>query len=1056
MMKGRSRPIAKLIRPSAGELLRRERLFAALDEARGRKAVWISAPGGAGKTSLAASWIEARRMPCLWLALDAGDADPASFFFHLAAALRTAVGTADLPPFGDGQRTAIGLFARRFFERLFAAVEPPLVVVLDDYQALPADSPVHEATDALFASAPPGVLAIVASREAPPPRLARWLAGADLTPIDYPALRLTRAETGALATARGMDPNGRLDTLHELARGWAAGVVLLARALNQGLPLPRPGDAPPAAIFDYFAVEVFHQAPPAMHAFLHRTAFLPSMTVAMAEAASGEPRAGALLEELHRAHLFVERREGAETVYEYHPLFREFLQARARAMLDPDARRALRDLSARLALARGEADAAGRLFAANEDWRSLAGVVREHAAGFTAYGRHAALRDLIDLAPPAVRDRDPWLAFWRGWCRMADQEDGWRTPLERAFERFRADGDLEGAFTACAWLLRTSVVADEANRWIAVVERLAAGHAGFADPTVEARVIWQFHQVRQFPPHHPLVAGWAARAEELARTLDHLALRLRMAAFALSVHFAHGDVRRMGALVAATHALPGGCHPPPSDELDFQLFRAYYQLHMSDLDAAAATLDRVERLAAETGAARDLAGAWHLGARVALCAGDSARARAYHERLRALGDPLPPYPGHTHTTGAYLALLERDLDAAAAAASAAMAFADVFPVFRPLWRANLAQVLLERGEVARARDELEAVIAEARAARLPSTECVALLLHAAALLRLGEAERAAASLRDGLGRARELGCVPLLPFVLRPTLARLAARALETGIEREFATELVARWRLAPPSADEERWPWRIRVRALGAFELAIEGDALEGAAKTQRKPVELLKCLIAFGGRDVGAAAVMQALWPEADGDAAKRSFDVTLHRLRRLLGRDDAIVLEAGKLALNPEVMWVDALAFERLAGRAEEALRGLARAPGMPVPELLDRALRLYRGPLLASDDDGWVHPVRERLRIRYLALVERAGEFLERSERADAALACYQRAVDLDPPAERIYQRIMRFLYTRGRRAEALEVYRSCREMLAATLGAQPSSETEALYRLVRGG
>jgi DNA-binding SARP family transcriptional activator len=512
----------------------------------------------------------------------------------------------------------------------------------------------------------------------------------------------------------------------------------------------------------------------------------------------------------------------------------------------------------------------------------------------------------------------------------------------------------------------------------------------------------------------------------------------------------------MGALVAATHALPRGGQPPPSDELDFLLFRAYYQLHMSDLAAASATLARVERLAAETGAAHDLAGAWHVGARVALCAGDLARARDYHERLRALGDSLPPYPCHTHTTGAYVALLARDFDAAAADAAAALTFADVFPVFRPLWRANFAQVLLERGEVGRARDELEAVVAEARAARLPSTECVALLLHAAALLRLGETERAAASLRDGLGRAREFGCVPLLPHVLRPTLARLVARALESGIEREFATGLVERWRLAPPSADEERWPWRIRVRALGAFELAIDGNALEGTAKTQRKPVELLKCLIAFGGRDVGAAAVMQALWPEAEGDAAKRSFDVTLHRLRRLLGRDDAIALEAGKLALNPEVMWVDALAFERLAGRAEEALRGTARAPGLPVAELLDRALRLYRGPLLASDDESWVHPVRERLRIRFLALVERAGEFLERSERADAALACYQRAVDLDPPAERIYQRIMRFLHARGRRAEALEVYRSCREMLAATLGAQPSSETEALHRLVRGG
>ena len=516
----RPRPIAKLIRPSAGELLRRERLFAALDEARRRKAAWISGPGGAGKTSLAASWIEARRLPCLWLTLDAGDADPASFFFHLSAAARAAFGTADLPPFGEGQRAHVGLFARRFFERLFAAVEPPLVVVLDDYQALPAESPVHEATDALFASVPPGVLALVASREAPPPRLARWLAGADLTAIDYPALRLTRAETGALAAARGIDPNGRLDTLHELARGWAAGVVLLARALAQGLPLPKAGDAPPAAIFDYFAVEVFHVAPPGMHAFLHRTAFLPSMTAAMAEAASGDPRAGTLLEELHRAHLFVERREGGEAVYEYHPLFREFLQVRARSAFDPAALRAIRDLSARLALARGEPEAAGRLFAANEDWSALAGVVHEHAAGFSAYGRHLALRGLIDLAPPAVCERDPWLMFWRAWCRMAGQEDGWRMPLEQAFERFETNGDLEGAFTACAWLLRTSVAADEAARWIAVAERLAAGHPGFADPAVEARVIWQFHQVRQFPPHHPSSrAGRPAPRSSRARSI---------------------------------------------------------------------------------------------------------------------------------------------------------------------------------------------------------------------------------------------------------------------------------------------------------------------------------------------------------------------------------------------------------------------------------------------------------------------------------------------------------------------------------------------------------
>ncbi len=1054
-MKRKTPPPAKLTRPSAGELLKRERLFAMLDAARAGKVVWITAPPGAGKTSLLATWIEARGLPCLWYAIDPGDADPASLFYRFATAARDGFGAVDIPPFGEGGGVPIGVFARRFFEAVLAGIEPPLVIVLDNYEELEPASLVHDAVDALFASAPPGVLVAVTCRSEPPPKLARWLAGSELTAIGFPDLRFTRAETGALAAARGIAPDG-LDALHELARGWAAGVVLLARAHAQGLPLPGPGGVPPAAVFDYFAVEAFGRAAPALRAFLLRTAFLTDMTPAMAESASGEPRAGALLEELHRAHLFVERKDSGGTLYEYHPLFREFLQTRARGEFDARALAAIRDLSARLAVERGEIEVAARLVAANEDWGALAELVRRHAPRLAVHGRYAALRGLIELAPPTARDAHPWLLFWHAWCRMGQQQDGWRTPLERAFARFDAAADAEGAFTACAWLLRASRAAADAARWIAQTEQLAARHPVLADPEVEARVIWQFHQVRQFPAHHPLVMRWAARAIELARTLDHSALKMRMAAFALSVDFVHGDLRRMAALVADTEGMLGREQTAPSDELALAIFRGYHQLNVGDLDGAAATLARLEQLAAETGSGRDLAGAWHLGARIAICAGDAARARAYHDRLAALGDTLPPYPSHTRTTAVYVHLLARDLDGAFAAATAAIASEDVFPVFRPMWRANLAQVLLERGEAVRAREELEKVIADARDAALPASHCVALLLHAAACLRLGETEAACASLREGFGLARALGCVPHLPFILRPTLARLAALALESGIERAFVTDLVARWRLAPPSLDEERWPWGIRVRALGAFDLAIEGAALNGAGKAQRKPVELLKCLLAFGGRDVSAGALMQALWPEADGDAAKRSFDVTLHRLRRLLGRDDAVVLEAGKLALNQAVVWADALAFERLAARAEESLRGGARTPGMPLAELVDRALRLYRGALLASDDDGWAQPARERLRHRYLALVERAGEFLERAERADAALACYQRAVDLDPPAERIYQRIIRFLHARGRRAEALEVYRRCRAILAATVDAQPSSETEALHRQLRGG
>ena len=41
--------------------------------------------------------------------------------------------------------------------------------------------------------------------------------------------------------------------------------------------------------------------------------------------------------------------------------------------------------------------------------------------------------------------------------------------------------------------------------------------------------------------------------------------------------------------------------------------------------------------------------------------------------------------------------------------------------------------------------------------------------------------------------------------------------------------------------------------------------------------------------------------------------------------------------------------------------------------------------------------------------------------------------------------------MTCLQAEGRRAEALEVFRRCRQMLSITLGIAPAPETEALYR-----
>src|SRR5690242_13653833 len=152
--------LAKLSRPRAGKALARDRLFASLDSRRAHAVVWIAAQPGAGKTTLLATYLEARKVPGLWYQVDAGDADPASFFYHLALAERTlARGKARTPQLplltAEFLRDVPG-FARRFFRELYQRMGPKSALVLDNLHEVPDDSPLHRVLATAFEERPDG------------------------------------------------------------------------------------------------------------------------------------------------------------------------------------------------------------------------------------------------------------------------------------------------------------------------------------------------------------------------------------------------------------------------------------------------------------------------------------------------------------------------------------------------------------------------------------------------------------------------------------------------------------------------------------------------------------------------------------------------------------------------------------------------------------------------------------------------------------------------------------------------------------------------------------
>ena len=144
----------------------------------------------------------------------------------------------------------------------------------------------------------------------------------------------------------------------------------------------------------------------------------------------------------------------------------------------------------------------------------------------------------------------------------------------------------------------------------------------------------------------------------------------------------------------------------------------------------------------------------------------------------------------------------------------------------------------------------------------------------------------------------------------------------------------------------------RIVIFTLGRFEVLLNGVPLRIKGRAPLRSLELLSALVAAGEGGANAGRLADQLWPDADGFDAYRAFTTTLHRLRRLLGVNDAVRLWAGRLTLDPQICTVDAWTFER-------ALRGAADA------DAIEAILDTCNGPFLADDSSPWALAARERL-------------------------------------------------------------------------------------------
>ena len=251
----------------------------------------------------------------------------------------------------------------------------------------------------------------------------------------------------------------------------------------------------------------------------------------------------------------------------------------------------------------------------------------------------------------------------------------------------------------------------------------------------------------------------------------------------------------------------------------------------------------------------------------------------------------------------------------------------------------------------------------------------------------------------------------------------------------------------ATPAVDQDTI---IEVYTLGRFSVKTQPNA-GMVTRKKSKPLEMLKAIIAQGGRQVSCEKIMNALWPHSEGDTARRNFDTTLHRLRRLLENERAITLNNGLLTLDTAFVWVDAWAFDRLAGQILKQ----TKQPNTDANQLVQQQrelLNYYKGPFLGQEyERPWSLGYRERLHQRLVRALNQLGNYWMKLEMWEVAIACFEYGIQTDPLLESFYQKLMRLYLELNRHADAANTYQRCRKSLAFNLGVTPSPETIALYK-----
>lgn len=596
--------------PEAGGqpgLVTRQRLLEALLADRRQTVVFLSAPAGAGKSTLAQQWARRDPRPRSTVAVTPALADPAAFARALVKALESvgpparktrALTSSTEPAFSSLLPPALTLLASNR--------GTPYVLVIDDLHLV-----THPASHALLAAlidgVPEGSQVAMLSREPAP----RWVAVArargsllELGPDD---LAFSVLEAIDLFTGMGLHvADHEVAKATEHAEGWAVALYLDALALRDrgglarmtAVPIPLGSDR---AILDYLRWQVLDPLDEDTRAFLRRTSVLVELVPALCDRIMDRTDSAAVLARLSASNRLVIELDSRRQRYRYHHLLAEAL-ATELLTVEPEAVSVLHRRAASWFAEHDDLDPAVEHAKQSGDLDLVASLIWSGIGGCVASGRPDRLAMwLVGLTGHEIAS-DRWLSLANAWAGLQlgdlDRRERWAIRAEAHGGRGWRDNVASDPYAASLAVLVALIgrcTVDEMEELTAAAIVGLPPDSAFLPPaeflTGVARLL-----------HRDIVGASAllADAQRHARALDVPLIEADAISLLGLITLMTGDVAAGASLIAESAVLID------KHDLDRLATSAHTltglalaQTLLRDRDNAAATLTRARRLTAE-------------------------------------------------------------------------------------------------------------------------------------------------------------------------------------------------------------------------------------------------------------------------------------------------------------------------------------------------------------------------------------------------------------------------------------------------------------------------